>query len=97
MHKYEIISEKQDRRFKYRPSDFEDVIKLISFCLNHNKVEEYEITFFLRGKKATPEELLQSAQADKDAYWEKKEQTHKKIWVGTGVTNFVKKPVWIKK
>ena len=97
MYKYEIISEKQDRHFKHRPSDFENVIKLISFCLNNNKIEEYEITFFLRGKEATAEELLQSAQADRDAYWEKKNKTHKQILVGTGVTNFVKKSVWVRK
>lgn len=97
MYKYEIISEKQDRHFKYRPSDFEEVTKLISFCLKHKKIDDCEITFFLRGKEATAEELLQAAQADKAAYWEKKNQTHKLIHVGTGVSGFVKKGVWVKK
>jgi len=33
----------------------------------------------------------------KDAYWEKKNKTHKQIWVNTSVTGFVKKPVWVRK
>lgn len=95
--KYEIISKKQDKHFKYRPSDFEAVIKLVSFCLKNKKIDEYEITFFLSGKASTAEELLESAEADKAAHWEKKNQTHKPIFVGTGVSGFVKKRVWVKR
>tara|TARA_Y100000361_G_C11025726_1_gene272055 strand:+ start:91 stop:381 length:291 start_codon:yes stop_codon:yes gene_type:complete len=95
--KYEIISKKQDKHFKYRPSDFEAVIKLVSFCLNNKKIEDYEITFFLAGKVSTAEKLLESAEADKAAHWEKKNQTHKPIFVGTGVSGFVKKRIWVKR
>tara|TARA_Y100000114_G_scaffold143590_1_gene151292 strand:+ start:2353 stop:2646 length:294 start_codon:yes stop_codon:yes gene_type:complete len=96
--KYEIISKKQDKHFKYRPSDFEDVIKLIRFCLNNKqKIEDYEITFFLAGKASTAEKLLESAEADKAAYWDKKNRTHKPIYVGTGVSGFVKKRIWVKR
>jgi len=97
MHKYEIIATgRYDKHFKFRPSDFEQVIKLISFTLEFKK-QDGDITFFLSGKKATAEALLNAAQADKDAHWKKKNQTHKKIRVKTGVSGFVKKTVWLRK
>jgi len=96
MYKYEIINHRYNKHFKFKPSHFDEVMNLISFCLKHKKSDK-DMQFFLKGNPATAEEMFQSAQADKGAYWEKKKETHKKIWVGTGVTNFVKKPVWIKK
>jgi hypothetical protein len=96
MYKYEITHHRYNKHFKFKPSQFEEVINLMDFCLKHKK-SDTEIKFFLKGSPSTAEEMLQSAHADKGAYWEKKKQTHKKVWVGTGVTNFVKKPIWIKK
>ena len=98
MHKYEIIATgKYDKHLKFRPSDFEQVITAMLQSLELKKDDDEDVTFFLKGKKSTASALLKAAQADKDAYWEKKNKTHKQIWVNTSVTGFVKKPVWVRK
>lgn len=96
--KYEIIATgKYNKHLKFRPSQFEQVITLMLKLLELKKDDDEDVTFFLKGKKSTAATLLKSAQADKNAHWDKKNKTHKQIWAGTGVTGFVKKPVWVRK
>lgn len=95
MHKYEIISRSYDKHWKFKPSDFEQVLNLVQKILVSGKREEVE--FFLKGKESTAGKLIQAAELDKEDYWAKKEQNYKQIWVGTGVTAFVKKPVWVRR
>lgn len=96
MHKYEIISRSYDKHWKFKPSDWYQVVDLIRQVIG-NETYYSEVECFLKGKKATPEQLLEAALDEHDAYLEKKNQTHRKVWVGTGVTGFVKKPVWVRK
>jgi len=97
MYKYEIVNTYPDGvNCKFKPSDFNEVINLMQFCIQSKKYDGF-LKFFLSGKESTAEELLQAAQGDKDAYWAKKYKTHKKISVRTGVTGFVKKTVWVRK
>ena len=95
MHKYEIISRSYDKHWKFKPNDFEQVLNLVQKIMVSGKREEVE--FFLKGKESTAGKLIQAAELDKEDYWAKKEQNYKQIWVGTGVTGFVKKPVWVRR
>ena len=96
--KYEIIATgKYDKHLKFRPSQYEQVITVMLKLLELKKDDDEDVTFFLKGKKSKASALLKAAQADKNVYWEKKNKTHKQIWVNTGVTGFVKKPVWVRK
>jgi len=99
MYKYEIVNTYPDGlSFKFKPSDFSKVINVMLYCLSA-EAKKYDgyLTFYLNGKKSTGEQILQAAEDDKNAHWEKKNSTHKQILVGTGVTNFVKKSVWVRK
>ena len=96
--KYEIIATgKYDKHLKFRPSQYEQVITVMLKLLELKKDNDEDVTFFLKGKKSTASALLKAAQSDKNVYWEKKNKTHKQILVNTGVTGFVKKPIWIQK
>lgn len=96
MHKYEIISSRHDKHFKYKPSDWYKVVDLMDIVIAKKELYE-EVECFLSGEKATPEQLKQAALDDHEAYLAKKRETHKKIWVGTGATGLVKKPLWVRK
>lgn len=96
MHKFEIIHRSYDKHFKFKPSDWYQVADLMRQVID-NETLYSEVECFLKGKKVTPEQLLQAALDEHEAYLEKKNQTHKTVWVGTGVTGFVKKPIWIRR
>ena len=95
MNKYEIIIRSCDRHWKFRPNDFEQVLNLVRHIIESGRTEQVE--FFLKGKESTADKIIQAAEEDRDAYWEKKNQTHKQILIGTGVTSFVKKKVWVRR
>lgn len=95
--KYEVIATgKYDKHLKFRPSQYEQVITIMLKLLELKKTMMKMLRFFER-QKSTASALLKAAQADKNVYWEKKNKTHKQILVNTGVTGFVKKPIWIQK
>jgi len=99
MYKYEIVNTYPDAlSCKFKPSDFNNVINVMLYCLSE-EAKKYDgyLTFYLNGKKSSGEQLLQAAEADRDAFWEKKNETHKQISVSTGITAFVKKTVWVRK
>jgi len=95
MNKYEIIIQSCDRHWKFRPNDFEQVLNLVRHIIESGRTEQVE--FFLKGKESTADKIIQAAEKDRDAYWEKKNQTHKQILIGIGVTSFVKKKVWVRR
>ena len=95
MHKYEIISRSYDRHWKFKPSDFEQVLNLVRHIIESDRTEQAE--FFLKGKESDVGRFIQAAEEDREDYWKKKNKTHKQILVGTGATGFVKKKIWVRR
>ena len=91
MHKYEIISRSYDRHWKFKPSDFEQVLSLVRHIIESDRTEQVEL--FLKGKESDVGRFIQAAEEDRKDYWKKKNKTHKQILVGTGATGFVKKKI----
>ena len=70
MHKYEIISRSYDRHWKFKPSDFEQVLNLVRHIIESDRTEQVE--FFLKGKESDVGRFIQAAEEDREDYWKKK-------------------------
>ncbi len=67
---------------KMRLNDFE--LALSTFCrLRGNQPEKG--LYFISGKQVSIDEAVAAAEADKAAWWEKKNETHKQIKIFVGV------------